>query len=132
MSHNLENLENKIGLKGCTRSSLNAPGTGTPQSHPYWELGGLPMAWPECLASKPKSFGHYTVCTGHPEKVCIFCKAGPKQGQAEQLSKSRKKFLATTYKHFPGALYMSVHSTLADPYDHSAYEIHIETLGHPV
>ena len=30
--------------------------------------------------------------------------AGP--GQAEQLSKSRKKFLATTYKHFPGALYI--------------------------
>ena len=27
------------------------------------------------------------------------------QSQAEQLSKSRKKFLATTYKHFPGALY---------------------------
>ena len=27
------------------------------------------------------------------------------QGQAEQLSKSRNKFLAITYKHFPGALY---------------------------
>ena len=28
-------------------------------------------------------------------------------GQAEQLSKSRKKFLATTYKHFPDALYIT-------------------------
>ena len=27
------------------------------------------------------------------------------QGQAEQLSKSRKKFLATMYKLFPGTLY---------------------------
>ena len=33
----------------------------------------------------------------HPEKVCIFCEAGHRQGQAEQSSNSRKKFLATTY-----------------------------------
>ena len=26
-------------LKGCKWSSLNAPGTETPQSHPYWERG---------------------------------------------------------------------------------------------
>merc|ERR1739846_163814 len=43
--------------------------------------------------------------TGHTEKVCIFCEAGPRQGQAEQLSKSRKKFLATTYKPFSRSLY---------------------------
>ena len=34
------------------------------------------------------------------------------QGQAEQLSKSRKKFLPTTYKHFPGALYRADHCSL--------------------
>ena len=45
------------------------------------------------------------MCTVHPEKVCILCLTGPRQGQAEQLSKSRKKFHATTYKHFTGALY---------------------------
>ena len=35
----LEKFQNKMGLKGCKWSSLNAPGTETPQSHPYWELG---------------------------------------------------------------------------------------------
>ena len=38
-------------------------------------------------------------------KACMSCQAGPKQGQAEQLSKIRKKFLATTYKLFFRALY---------------------------
>ena len=35
----LENVQDKIGLKGCKGSSLNAPGTESPLSHPYWELG---------------------------------------------------------------------------------------------
>ena len=30
--------------------------------------------------------------------LCRSCKAGPRQGQAEQLSKSKKKFHQTTYK----------------------------------
>ena len=40
---NLENFQNKIGLKGCKCSSLNAQCTVTPQSHPYWELGEFPF-----------------------------------------------------------------------------------------
>ena len=40
----LENVQNKIGLKECKWSSLNAPGTETPQSHPYWELGEFPFS----------------------------------------------------------------------------------------
>ena len=38
----LENFQNKIGLTGCKWSSLNAPGTETPQSYPYWEREILP------------------------------------------------------------------------------------------
>ena len=34
----LENLQNKSGFKGCKWSSLNAPGTETPLSHPYTGL----------------------------------------------------------------------------------------------
>ena len=39
----LEIFPNKIGLKGCKWSSLNAPGTEPPQSHPYLELGEFPI-----------------------------------------------------------------------------------------
>ena len=39
----LEKFQNKMGLKGCNWSSLNAPGTETPQCHPYWELGEFPF-----------------------------------------------------------------------------------------
>ena len=38
-----ENIQNKIGLKGCKWSSLKAPGTETPQSYPYWEREILPL-----------------------------------------------------------------------------------------
>merc|ERR1739842_5838 len=38
----LETFQNKSGLKGCKWSSLNAPGTETPQSYPYWERGNSP------------------------------------------------------------------------------------------
>ena len=38
----LEKFQNKMGLKGCKWSSLNAPGTETPQSYPYWERENLP------------------------------------------------------------------------------------------
>ena len=44
-----ENLGNKIGLTGCKWSSLNAPGTDTPESHPFLELGDflfLNEKWP--------------------------------------------------------------------------------------
>ena len=34
----LENFQNKRGLMGCKRPSLNAPGTGNPLSHPILEL----------------------------------------------------------------------------------------------
>ena len=40
----LKIFQNKMGLKGCKWSSLNAPGTETPQSHPYWELGEFPFS----------------------------------------------------------------------------------------
>ena len=39
----LENVQNKMGLKGCNWSSLNAPGTQSPQSSPYWELEEFPF-----------------------------------------------------------------------------------------
>ena len=38
----LKKIQNKMGLKGCKWSSLNAPGTETPLSHPYWERGNSP------------------------------------------------------------------------------------------
>ena len=38
----LENVQSETGLKGCKWSSLNAPGTQTPQSYPYWEREILP------------------------------------------------------------------------------------------
>ena len=38
----MENFQNKRGLKGCKWSSLNAPGTETPLSHPFLKLGELP------------------------------------------------------------------------------------------
>ena len=37
-----ENVQNKMGLKGCKWSSLKAPGTETPQSYPYWKREILP------------------------------------------------------------------------------------------
>ena len=40
----LEIFQNKIGLKGCKWSSLNAPGTETPLSHPYWKLQEFPFS----------------------------------------------------------------------------------------
>ena len=39
----LKIFQDKMGLKGCKWSSLNAPGTETPQSHPYWVLGEFPF-----------------------------------------------------------------------------------------
>ena len=39
----LKIFRNKIGLKGCKWSRLNAPGTETPQSYPYWELEEFPF-----------------------------------------------------------------------------------------
>ena len=38
----LEIFQNKMGLKGCNWSSLNAPGTETFLSYPYWEGEILP------------------------------------------------------------------------------------------
>ena len=40
----LENFQNKSGLKGCKWSTLNAPGTETPLSHPYWKLQEFPFS----------------------------------------------------------------------------------------
>ena len=37
----VENCKNKMGLKGCKWSSLDAPGTHSPLSHPILELGNL-------------------------------------------------------------------------------------------
>ena len=43
-----EKFQNKTGLKGCNWSSLKAPGTETPLSHPYWKLEEFPFShnWP--------------------------------------------------------------------------------------
>ena len=38
--------------------------------------------------------------------LCRSCLPGPRQGQAEQLSKSRKKFHSTTYKDVISSLYI--------------------------
>ena len=35
----IENCQNKMGLKGCKWSSLNATGTENPLSHPFLVLG---------------------------------------------------------------------------------------------
>ena len=45
-------------------------------------------------------------------QVFIFCQATARQGQAEQLSKSRKKFLATEYKPLFRALYINLNRML--------------------
>ena len=39
----IENFQNKMGLKGCKWSSLNAPGTENPLSHSFLELGKPPF-----------------------------------------------------------------------------------------
>ena len=39
----LGNFGNKSGLTGCKWSSLNAPGTQTPLSHPILKLGEFPF-----------------------------------------------------------------------------------------
>ena len=39
----IENCQNKMGLKGCKWSSLNAPGTENPLSHSLLELGDFPF-----------------------------------------------------------------------------------------
>ena len=39
----MENFENKMSIKGCKWSSLNAPGTETPLSHPILKLGECPF-----------------------------------------------------------------------------------------
>ena len=40
----LKIFQNKMGLKGCKWSSLNAPGTETPLPHPYWKLQEFPFS----------------------------------------------------------------------------------------
>ena len=40
---NLENHRDKMGLMGCKWSSLNAPGTENPLSHPILELEECPF-----------------------------------------------------------------------------------------
>ena len=40
----VENFLEKMGLKGCKRSNLNAPGTETPLSHSVLELEELPFS----------------------------------------------------------------------------------------
>ena len=40
---NLENFRNKSGLNKCKWSSLNAPGTETPLSHPILKLAEIPF-----------------------------------------------------------------------------------------
>ena len=40
----IEISQNKMGLKGCKWSSMNAPGTRTPLSHPFLELDFSPFS----------------------------------------------------------------------------------------
>ena len=37
----MENYQNEMGLKGCTRSSCIAPGTESPLSHSFLEFEGF-------------------------------------------------------------------------------------------
>ena len=53
----LENFQNKSGLKGCKWSSSKVRGTETPQSHPYWKLGEFPFP----IKDKTEGFQ----CLGH-------------------------------------------------------------------
>ena len=39
------------------------------------------------------------------KKVCKFCQATARQGQAEKLSRARREYLATTYQPFFSTLY---------------------------
>ena len=39
----LKIVQNKVGLTGCKWSSLKAPGTETPLSYPFLELGEFPF-----------------------------------------------------------------------------------------
>ena len=44
----LEKFQNKMGLKSCKWSSLNAPDTQTPVSHPGWEKSIFPFSALKC------------------------------------------------------------------------------------
>ena len=66
----LEKFLNKIGLKGCKWSTLNAPGTETPQSHPYWELGEFPFPYMDKIEGF-QCLGHSNWTTGSP--LSPFC-----------------------------------------------------------
>ena len=57
------------------------------------------------------------------KKVCKSCLAAPRQGRAEQLRKSRNKFLATTYKHFSRSLYITVAS---DPISQKLFQTFLQ------
>ena len=43
-SEKLEKIQTKNGLKGSKLSSLNAPGTESPQFHPNWKLQEFPFS----------------------------------------------------------------------------------------
>ena len=65
--------------------------------------------WPIITGPRDSTYSHPNNRTQSTEveiKVCMYlAKAGPRQGQTEQLSKSRKKFLATTNKPLFTSLY---------------------------
>ena len=58
-----------------------------------------------CLCISPARTLHMNICTEMRFILCKSCLAGPRQSQAEQLSKSRKKFHQTTYKEIISTLY---------------------------
>ena len=68
------------GRSGCTSSGHSLP-----------DLPCHAMCYPLGVAS-------HLLCTEMIFDICRSCLAGPRQGQAEQLSKSRKKFHQTTFK----------------------------------
>ena len=63
-------------------------------------------------------------CTEPPKMVCKSCLAGPRQGRAEQVSKSKNKFLATTYKPFLGPLYNTALAVKLNNYTASHPNLH--------
>ena len=57
----IEIFQNKMSLKGCKWSSLNAPGTQIPLSHSFLELGEFPFLsisplWDQCKGETYRNF----------------------------------------------------------------------------
>ena len=63
-----------------------------------------PYLAPSCRAGKYTQLSFYPSAMNYRDRLKSM-QAGPRQGQAEQVSNSRNKLLATTYKPFSRCLY---------------------------